>query len=190
MDKKIIKLSGEEELKIFMSPVRQKIMRHMQVAGEALTPKSIADDLGLSPSSAQFHIKKLASLGIVELDHTKTINGIRAKYYRIAYADVRIGSVAKDSLSRERYIIMQNLIRDTFDGLVDFYENVSDESEILKNGDFLNGFLYLSREDSIRLLEMIRKFISEHELKKGDEDAWEYTLMIYNKSYGKRGRKV
>ena len=113
MPKKTIRLSSQEDLKVFMSPQRQKLMRNMRMAGKPLTSKALSDMLGISTSSAQFHIKKLEKLGIVELSYTEKIKGIIAKYYRIADINVNIGTHLKDNLSKERYVIMQNLIHNT-----------------------------------------------------------------------------
>ena len=180
MTKKIIKLSSQEDLKIFMSPQRQKLIRNMQISGEAVTPKTVADMLGVSSSSAQFHIKKLEKLGIVELDHTKSINGITAKYYKLVDADVHIGSTTKDGFTGERIAIMQNLMKDTFDGLIEFYDKNLQDEAIAKNGDFLNGVLHLTETDSRKLLKMIRGFVSTHEQKSEHTSPWEYTFILYN----------
>lgn len=179
MAKKIIKLSSLEDLKIFMSPQRQKLLRNMHILGKAVTPKAVADMLGISPSSAQFHIKKLESLGVVELDHKESINGIQAKFYKITDADVQIGSSAGEDLSKERYAIMQNIIKNSFDGLIRLYESEIPYEEKANYGDFLNGVVHLTEQDSKQLFKMIKEFIEVHEIKHEKTDSWEYTLMIY-----------
>lgn len=179
MTKKAIKLSTQEDLKIFMSPQRQKLLRHMRLAGKAVTSKAIADMLDISTSSAQFHIKKLVKLGVVELDHTERINGILAKFYKIGDVTVHIGSHLADNLSEEKYIIMQNLMNNTFDGLIKYFKSGATEEEIAENSEFINGFINLTQEDSQKLLKMIRDFLSSHENKGADTPIWEYTLMLY-----------
>ena len=86
-----IVLQGKKELDVFINPQRQRLLRCMNLAGEPLTPKQIADRMELSPSSVQHHVQKLLALGLVELHHTETIHGITARYYRVAAKTVRIG---------------------------------------------------------------------------------------------------
>ena len=64
-----------------MNPQRQRLIHLMQVYGEAMTPKQLSNELGISASAVTAHIKKLESLGLIKLDYTKKINGITAKYY-------------------------------------------------------------------------------------------------------------
>ena len=180
MSRKIIKLSSQEDLKIFMSPQRQKIIRNMQISGSPVTPKAVADMLEISASSAQFHIKKLEALGIVELDHTESINGITAKFYGLVDADIRIGSDTEDGMAGERTAIMQNLMNNTFDGLIKLGKKNLPVDIAAQNGDFLNGILHLSEKDSQHLLKMIREFVSTHEKKAENTNPWDYTFIMYN----------
>lgn len=180
MEKKMIKLISQEDLKIFMSPQRLRLIRQMRIFGEPVTPKILADTLKISASSVQHHIKKLEKLGIVELDHTSVINGILAKYFRLADVDVSIGSYLGDDLSNERYAVMQNLMKESFDGLINFYESGLSEEEIAKNGEFLHGFINISHEDAQELFKIIREFIESHEKSDLDTHIWEYTLLMYN----------
>lgn len=186
MDKKLINLTTQEELKIFMSPQRQKLMRNLRISSKPLTSKDMAELLGISTSSAQFHIKKLEGLGIVELDHTESINGIQAKYYKMAEANISIGSDKEDELQNERYTIMQNLVKGTFNGLLEFYESGLSHEEIKANSEFINGFINLTEEDGKKLLEVIRDFIKKHERIEENTRVWEGTLMIYKADTGKK----
>ena len=180
MAKKTIKLTTQEDLKIFMSPQRQKLMRHMRIAGKAATSKAVAGFLGVSTSSAQFHIKKLEKLGIVELDHTERINGILAKYYRMADINVSICCNLEGEHFDERNVIMENLMKGTFDGLIEFYETGVSDEDIAKYSEFINGFINLTPEDASELLRIMREYIGSHEKSAPNTQVWEYTLMLYN----------
>jgi len=180
IEKKTIKLTTQEDLKIFMSPQRQKLLRNMRMAGEALTSKAVADMLSISTSSAQFHIKKLETLGVVELDHTERCSGILAKFYKIADVNVNIGADLGGKLSSERYIIMQNLMKDTFEGLIKCYETGACSDEEAKNSEFVNGFINLTHKDAQELLKLIAEFINKHEDEGACTQIWEYQLMMYN----------
>ena len=62
---KQIRLETRQQLNIYMSPVRQELMRLLRLAEEPMTPKALADRLGVSPSSVQHHLKKLLELGVI-----------------------------------------------------------------------------------------------------------------------------
>lgn len=185
MTKKSITLSTQEELKIFMSPQRQKLLRQMGIEGKSMTPKAIADMLGVSPSSAQFHIKKLEKLGLVELDHTEIINGITAKYYQLTDVNVNIGMLSEDELSKERYVIMQNLLKNSLEGFIRLHEMGLSEESLSENGDFVDGIVHLSKSDAQELLELIRNFILTHQKRGNDTEPWQYSLLLFNTGIAK-----
>lgn len=107
MSQKTVTLSSREELDVYMSPVRQELMRILRLAGEALTAKALGDTLRISASSARHHVKKLQDLGLVEVDHCAVIN---TTYFRLTEADVEIhiGLGQDDGLQdeRERWLIL------------------------------------------------------------------------------------
>ncbi len=60
----------------------------LEIRGEAMTPKQMSNELGIFPSAVTSHIKKLETLGVLRLDHTKQINGITAKYCALEYVEI------------------------------------------------------------------------------------------------------
>jgi len=72
-----IVITSDKDLKIIMSPIRQKIMKLMRVEGKTVTSKYIADRLNITPSSARHHIKQLEQLEIIETDHCEVINIVK-----------------------------------------------------------------------------------------------------------------
>ena len=66
-----IVLTGKKELDIYMNPQRQNILRCMQIHGAPMTAKQIADQIGISASSVQHHIRLLKELGLIEQSHTE-----------------------------------------------------------------------------------------------------------------------
>ena len=95
----MIVLSSEKELKVLMSPIRQRIIRQMSREGKPVTSKYIADKLNISPSSAQHHIKQLQEIGIIEFDHSEVINGITARYLKLSEKNISIGTNINDDLN-------------------------------------------------------------------------------------------
>lgn len=180
MPKKIVSLNSLNDLKVFMSPVRQQLLRCMHLTGEPMTAKKIADCLDISPSSATHHIKKLEELGIVVLSHTEQINGITARYYTFADVTVNIGTPNEDDLANERRIIIENLIKDTLDGLYGIAKLDIPKDEMQNYGDFLHGVVHLTPADSEKLHKLIQGFIDSHECTTQGSEPWEYSLVFYN----------
>lgn len=184
MSDKIITLSSQEDLKIFMSPTRQRLLRHMHINGSPMTAKSVSDVLGVSPSSAKHHITKLEKLGLIEQSHTKLINGIKARYYKPSDVSVSLGMI-EDDLSSERNIIIENLIKNSLDGLRALKNADIPPNKLKNNGDFLNGVVHLSAADAESLMQTIRHFIVTHESRGEDTLPWEYSLILYNAGLAK-----
>ena len=180
MTKKIVSLSSIEDLKIFMSPVRQQLLRCLHINGESMTAKDIAGCLDISPSSAKHHLGRLESLGLVRLDHTGKINGITARYYTFTDVTVNIGAENKDDLESERISIIRNLINNTLDGLYSIAKSGMSKEEMKGCGDFLHGVVHLSPDDSKKLHKLISEFLNSHEAKTPGSEPWEYALVFYN----------
>lgn len=181
MDK--IVLSGKEELDIYINPQRQKLLRCMKMNGAPMTPKQISDQIGISPSAVQHHIKKLVKLGVVELSHTKMIRGITARFYYVPPKTITIGGMIEDENTEQRLAIMQNSITDVFTSYSEYCKKgVSNISKDEQYGDMLSGLIHLKPEEAKELYGLIRKFLDEHEQKgKTDqsEKPWEYALVFY-----------
>lgn len=173
-------LRTKQDLDVYINPRRQSILRCMRVAGGPVTPKQISDRIGISPSSVQHHIQRLASIGVVELDHTETIHGIAAKYYRVTPATVSVGLLPSDGLQDQRIAALQNAILQTASGYADYCRN---DLQTVKPGepfgDMLSGILHLEPQDAIALYAQITDFIQSHEQKTKRSAAWEYALIAY-----------
>ncbi len=187
MPQKIISLSTKEELKIYMSQQRQHLLRVMRIAGKPMTAKAVADKLGISASSAAHHLSKLLQLGVVEEDHTETINGILAHYFRLADVTVNIGLQFDDGLIGERTVVIQNMIFSTLKGMNGVLKwakrnGVPDEN-LGEYGDCINGVLHLKPKDARELFKIIREYIDNHEQYEDGTQPWEYSLILYNSGF-------
>jgi DNA-binding transcriptional ArsR family regulator len=181
---KVISLSTKEELSIFMSPQRQQLLRVMRLCGKPMTAKALADKLGISASSASHHISKLMQLGIIEEDHTEVINGIVARFFRVADVTVNIGQQLDDGLAGERSAVVQNILLNTLDGMnkrLEYAKQTGIPAERLHEyGDFLSGVVHLSQKDAEQLMGFLRDFIESHKAPSGDTQPWEYALILYD----------
>ena len=183
---KKIELTTKEELNIYMSHVRQQLLRLLNLSGIPMTPKMLADELHISASGIQHHIKKLMSLGLIELDHTESINGITASFYKPAQVTVQIGLGRDDSLARQKDALIQDSIAQVYDGFCKHmkkridHTGAKDPDKLRKWGDILTGVAYLDEKESRELMNLIGSFIENHSKPGSDRHPWEYALIAYN----------
>lgn len=183
---KKIELTTKEELNIYMSHVRQQLLRLLNISGAPMTPKMLADKLGISASAVQHHIKKLMSLGLLELDHTESINGITASFYKPAQVTVQIGLGRDDSLTRQKDALVQDSIAQVYDGFCRQMKKrielsgVKDSDKLRGWGDILTGVAYLDENESKELMNLIGSFIEKHSEPGPDRRPWEYALVVYD----------
>lgn len=182
--KKIVSLSTKEELCIYMSPQRQQLLRVMRLDGKPMTAKALAGRLGISASSTTHHISKLVQLGILEQDHTKIINGIVARFFRLADVTVNIGLQYNDKLSGERSALIQNILLNTLNGMNEGFEKAKQmgipAERYHEFGDVLSGVVHLPQEDAVQLFAIIKNFIESHKDPSEHSQPWEYALILYN----------
>jgi len=177
-------ITSDKDLKIIMSPIRQKIMKLMRVEGKTVTSKYIADRLNITPSSARHHIKQLEQLEIIETDHCEVINGITAKYLKITDKTISLGQNINDELSEERDILARNMIYETYDGYQNLIKNyraiLTDEfNKENKMADILSGVVHLTGNEANELYDMINIFINSHSKSAEATHPFEYALIAY-----------
>jgi predicted transcriptional regulator len=115
-------LKTPEEIKIMSDPLRMTIFKAFHRMNRPATAKQVADALNLAPAKVHYHVQKLLSIGILVLDHTKEINGIIAKFYRVTVDSFvidysNISDKVRSSVyskSENLYITMFNEFRDSF----------------------------------------------------------------------------
>ena len=183
---KKIALTTKEELNIYMSPMRQQLLRQLSIENAPMTPKMLADKLKISASGVQHHIKKLMLLGLIELDHTEVINGITASFYKPVQVIVQIGLGRDDDLARQREVLVQDLIAQVYDGFrtkmkkrIELQED-RDPDNLKKWGDIHSGVAYLNEQESKELMKLVDTFIAQHTAPKADSSPWEYAIIAYN----------
>lgn len=168
-----IRLTNDEELKIFMHPVRQRILHTLSINGP-MTVKMIADAFNLNSSSVKNHILRLMDLKIVEIDHQQLINGITATYYKRFEGTVSIGS----AVGGERQVIAQNLIKQVQDGFFTKERQFRDEQGHFC-ADQLTGVVHLQKDEADQLYRIIRQFLDKHEIKGEGTSPFVYSIVAY-----------
>ncbi len=175
-----IVLSGKKELDIYINPQRQKLLRCMRVTGVPMTPKQLADQLGISASAVQHHIKKLVELGIVELSHTERIRGITASYYKVLPKTISIGGQIEDENEEQRFALMQNSMNTIFSEFSEYCKsNRARMEQDAQHGDMISGVVHLTREEAKELYGVVRAFLDSREEKKEDTTPWEFAIIAY-----------
>jgi DNA-binding MarR family transcriptional regulator len=188
-----IVIKTDKELKIFMSPIRQKIIRFMRIEGKSITAKYIADKLNMSPPSAQHHIKQLESLNIIEFDHSEVINGITAKYLKLTDKNISFGQNIDDDLSLERDVLAKNILNEIYNGYEKTITNmrpvlIEEFNKDNKFADFLSGVVHLTEEESKELYFMINDFLEKHSKASTDTHPFEYALVTYRTDLNNNGK--
>ncbi|QMS85096.1 ArsR/SmtB family transcription factor [Candidatus Xianfuyuplasma coldseepsis] len=85
-----IYLKTEKELKTVYDPYRMKIIETYFKEKTPRTATQIAEIIGEPAGKVHYHINKLIGIGVLELEKTKFINGIQAKYYGLKYRNILV----------------------------------------------------------------------------------------------------
>lgn len=175
-----IVLKTKRELDIFVNPQRQNIIRFLRITGKPMTPKQISGRVGVSPSSVQHHIRQLLSIGVVEPDHTESVRGITARYYRLSPRPVSIGMDREDGLQEQRLAVLQSAAAHALSGLAEYSVRKSPGAKPEEPfGDMMYGVLRLEDSQAKELYALIRDFLQTHETGPATSRAWEYALIAY-----------
>ena len=190
----IITLTTKKDLDTYMNPRRQQLLRVLRLTGTAMTPKQLADHLGISASSVQHHVGRLVELGILELDHTAVINGITAVYYRrsgkaVSFLDGNIEGLGDIN---DRLLMAQNIVSSVLNGYFTAVRNTTSSSAMADVGDMTTGIVHLKPGSSEQLLRLIHSFVLEHYDASEDSEPWEFALIAYsvNKAEMEAGRNA
>ncbi len=179
---KMITLKSEKELRIYSLPLRQKILREMQLLGRPVTAKEIADRLEITPSAAQHHLKQLMSIGLVEPDHTETVHGIQARYLRLAQVTVSIGQQYKDTLAPMRDETVKAGLITALNGFMRTVERNREKPEsenIHKLNDIVTGIVHLTPKEADDFYQLVTGFLDSHTVAGPDTKPWEVALLAY-----------
>lgn len=175
-----INITTRKQLEIYMNPQRQRLLKHMDIKGEPVTAKQLSDLMGISPSSVTHHLKKLEEIGLITLDHTESIHGICAKFYKKIPAIVNLKGDAQDDLNSERTLLADYLMNDTWNGFKNYMKNPDTESDSKEPaGDAINGILYLTKEEAEQVKQLIMDFHKKHLQPQNHTVPWEVALIAY-----------
>lgn len=182
MEAPILELDSKKDLEIYMSPVRQQLLRALAVAAAPQTPKALSLRLGISPSSVQHHLGKLLSLGVVKVDHTERINGITATYYVPTNVTVRLGSGRADCRNEREALafqVVQTAVQGYFAAL-----HAAGSGWTAASGDASTGVIYLTPEDWEEFRALYVSFMERHSTPAPGTSPWEFALVAHDAGVG------
>ncbi len=171
-----------KEVRIINDPYRQEIMKIIGTSKKPLTAKEVAVKMKEPPSKVNYHVGILHKHDFIELDHTKTINGIIAKYYKMPEINLSIQLEGKNSKEKEVSAI-RDMITTTFNSARDLFitqvakgyekeknkkttDNDIDKNELKDNDMMLTRRVYLTQEDIAELMDFFNK-VSNRESEDG-----------------------
>ena len=158
-------LSDEKDVAVFLHPLRQRILERMEILAEPVTPKRLADELGIAPSSARHHILKLESIGVVVKDHQQLIHGILATYYRLTDKCISLDVCNTGLWDPTRRLLEENArqVREgALQAMRDWQQSPSRDWDDAWGLLESNGVLHLTREEALRLRDAIGAYIHAH----------------------------
>lgn len=173
-------IESDEEIKIFSDPYRMRIINAYIKAGEPMTVKGVADMMGEVPAKVHYHVKKLISIDILVLDHTKVINGITAKYYRLTTDSFRV-AYQNTSDQKALFDSTTNMILSVVDEFktdivnhADYIKSNKPQDPDAKNGFFTKETIHLNKKDyedfETELSDLYKKYKSK---KTPDQKAYD-----------------
>ncbi len=168
-----------KEIRAFQDPYRQQIIKVYERSNKPMTAKQVADMLGEPPSKVHYHVKVLEKFSFLSLDHTETINGIVARYMKIAYCGVRIERSHDSKITDEIYSMVENEFGKIKDNYIDRLKELPvGKEKFRQNGSFKNGIAYLTEEQMHELTEYIEKLTTETLQHKGHEEYYGWDIFM------------
>ncbi|TNF09349.1 MAG: hypothetical protein EP317_00965 [Bacillota bacterium] len=176
MDKDLRIISTMEELKIVSDPLRLQIISVYREQGKPLTVKGCSDILGEVPAKIHYHVQKLLSIHILELDHIEIVNGINAKFYKLVNKGLKLElEDSKDYTMQDSFKHISNVVISQLENFkIDFLNsaNKAMEQKEIKQQDMgwlISYTLYLSDEDLEDLQLLLLEKVSKYDKKSPDK---------------------
>lgn len=165
-------LSTIEEIKAYNDPYRLQILFTFEKLSRPATGKEIADSMNEVPSKVHYHIKKMEKAGILEMVHTKEINGIIAKYYQPTAEEYNITNqyideATKSIMSNETYKLIGTIFDSAKDEYIETVQRLRDEKGT-EEGSIHGANLFLTENQAKELEEYVTKIMKEN---KNDENS-------------------
>lgn len=179
-EEKTVYIKNEKDLRIFMHPLRQKVLRVLYQEGKPITAKRLADCLSITHSSAKYHLQQLETIGLVAFHHTELIHGIRATFYEALPVTVSLSKI-EDQLDNEKKVLLQNMIASIFESYLIKIDSIGKDVRKLEHfeADLVSGVAHLTQDQADKVYQMIVDFVKRNETAGEDTYPFEYVLIAY-----------
>ncbi len=89
--KRMLELKTIKDIRTMTDPYRMEIIRVFHnYSPDAITVKDVAREMDEPHGKVYYHVKKMIDIGAIELIKTEKINGIIAKYYKLAFDEMSV----------------------------------------------------------------------------------------------------
>lgn len=176
--RRVIHLQTEKELRTYMHPLRQKILRMLDLHPEGLTAKQIADGLTIAPSSAGHHLTALEKIGLVRIDRTELIHGFTAKFYKTEPVSVTLCGAEPEARTLRDVMLRAIVERALEEWLASAAaREARGEAPDKTASDIFDGVVYLTPEEAAALHERILEFFAAHGTPRPGTIPYTYALI-------------
>lgn len=187
-----LRLKKADEIKIFIDPYNNRIMRVIKDRHEPMTVKEIADTIGEVPAKVHYHVKKLEAIGVLFIKHTKEVNGIIAKYYDFTTDTVALSIDDKDEKSD---LIKSQVVREYGVYYDEAKQKFYDLYNLQQNPEETDAEVFITIKDHFtlkagqvtRFNEELSALIDKYVYK--GEDSSDYNLFVSILPNLKKGKK-
>lgn len=179
-----VELETEKEMRIYMHPLRQRILDLLARNPNGMSAKKVADALQIAPSSAGHHLRALQNICLVEEIRTEKIHGFEAKIYGDTHASVHITPKGMELAPGERTAFLNRELSERSQRFMKAVEKSLSEPGALeqrgeKSPHLSGGICYCSKEEMEELTQMVVQFFEAHTQPKEDRRMYEYCFFHF-----------
>jgi DNA-binding transcriptional ArsR family regulator len=168
------RISDFDQVKALAHPLRMRIIETL-AAGDPMTTKQVAEQLGEKPTRLYHHVDLLEKAGLIRLTHTRQNRGTTEKYYEsIARQFQADADLFSDEAIEDQKGAMRPMIKTVFDNTASELlrlVNTDQPAAILEEEGLLSYVeMHLSQEQIDDLLKRLKDFL-DHVQSLGDPEA-------------------
>lgn len=182
----VIYLETEKDLRVYMHPLRQKILSVLERSPKGMSAKQVADTLEIAPSSAGHHLQVLEQVGLVELDRIEIIHGFQAKIYKNTQVTVNVGSFPTNG--HLQAVLVQEKIAENTRRLLDAMK-ITEGKEAPFLPRFSQGVIYSTPEEMLEFSNYILAFLDAHKHPGEGRESFEMTFFHYPTAAANKAEK-
>ncbi|ANS73165.1 hypothetical protein AWM70_00015 [Paenibacillus yonginensis] len=176
--KKSLELKTPEEIKVYSDPYRLKILHTFNRLGRPSTAKEVADAMGEVPSKVYYHVKKMESVGLLNVVETREINGIIAKYYEAFQGEIRLKHKDIEPALKQVYLSeTQKLINEMYEmNKRKFLDSIDGTQKA--SGQLTHNTIYMTEEEAAQFMRDFEALIQPYVSRRKGENVYYHELFL------------